>query len=55
MSVFKGSLLVHIREYYEDQGVEKPSSKGIALSVDQWKKLAEQVKEISAAVDERNV
>lgn len=45
VSVFKGRVLVNFREFYEDKatGEEKPGSKGIALSLDQWKKFAEQV------------
>ena len=42
---FEGKLLVHIRHFYEDRttGEEKPGKNGIALSVDQWNKLKEQV------------
>ena len=42
---FKGKLLINIREFYDDKatGEEKPGSKGIALTVQQWNKLKEQV------------
>ena len=45
VSEFKGRLLVNIREYYDDKvtGEEKPGSKGIALSLDQWKMLKDTV------------
>jgi Transcriptional Coactivator p15 (PC4) len=38
---FKGMVLVNIREYYTDKntGEEKPGSKGIALTVEQWNKF----------------
>lgn len=38
---FKGMILVNIREYYTDKntGEEKPGSKGIALTVEQWNNL----------------
>ncbi len=45
VSVFKGRVLVNIREFYEDKstGEEKPGSKGIVLSLDQFNQLAAQV------------
>ena len=45
VSVFKGRVLVNIREFYEDRmtGEEKPGKTGIALSVDQWNSFKEQV------------
>lgn len=41
VSVFKGKALVNIREYYVDKatGEEKPGSKGIALTKEQWEAL----------------
>mmetsp|Transcript_31415 Transcript_31415/g.23334 ORF Transcript_31415/g.23334 Transcript_31415/m.23334 type:complete len:103 (+) Transcript_31415:19-327(+) len=55
VSVFKGRVLVNIREYYEDKnsGDLKPGSKGIALTSDQWSQLVEQFDEIKEAVDAR--
>lgn len=48
VSVFKGRVLVNIREFYEDKttGEHRPGSKGIALNLDQWSQLVEQVSEI---------
>ena len=35
VSMFKGQPLIDIREYYGDEGQEKPGKKGIALTMDQ--------------------
>ncbi len=45
VSLFKGNVLVNIREFYEDRatGELKPGSKGIALTVAQWQELKRQV------------
>jgi len=42
---FNGILLVHIRLFYDDKtsGEEKPGHTGISLTVEQWKKLKENV------------
>ncbi len=44
-SEFKGKLYVNIREYYVDKATQKemPGNKGIALTVEQWNSLKEQV------------
>ncbi|KIP08380.1 hypothetical protein PHLGIDRAFT_23523 [Phlebiopsis gigantea 11061_1 CR5-6] len=36
---FKGAALIDIREFYGQEGDEKPGKKGIALSPDQWEAL----------------
>jgi hypothetical protein len=42
VGLFKGKILVNIREYYKDvDGVEQPGSKGIALTKQQWEALKE--------------
>lgn len=55
VSLFKGNILVNIREFYEDKatGEEKPGNKGIALSLDQWNQLKTQMDQIDAAVQAR--
>lgn len=42
---FNGKVNINIREYYTDRasGQEKPGSKGIALTPEQWQSLTEQV------------
>lgn len=49
VSMFKGKVLINIREYYEDKttGEEKPGSKGIALTTEQWNALKEVVSDIT--------
>lgn len=51
VSEFKGKKYVNIREYYVDKasGEERPGSKGIALSVEQWQELK---KLVSLKLDE---
>lgn len=48
---FKGKTLVDIREYYVDDGEEKPGRKGIALSVEDWKELVKNVDQITEWAD----
>lgn len=49
---FRGKKMVNIREFYQnDDGDLKPGKKGIALSVDQWNKLKENMDAIDEALD----
>lgn len=49
---YKGVNYVNIREFYLSQDGElKPGSKGISLTMDQFKRLRKQWNEIIAAVD----
>ncbi|CAF2402661.1 unnamed protein product [Rotaria sp. Silwood2] len=43
VSQFKGKPYINIREYYDDNGVQKP---GISLTVDQWEKLKTLVSQV---------
>jgi hypothetical protein len=53
LSEFRGKKLVSIREFYTDaDGAVKPGRKGIALSIDQWKKLVEVADEINDQINE---
>ena len=54
--MFKGRLLVDVREYYSRAGEDehRPGKKGIALTAEQWGELKRQVDDIDAAVQERN-
>lgn len=49
---FRSSVLIDIREYYEDKasGEDRPGKKGISLTKDQYEKLKELIPEIDAAV-----
>ena len=49
---FRSSILIDIREYYEDKasGEDRPGKKGISLTKDQYEKLKELIPEIDAAV-----
>jgi hypothetical protein len=51
VGMFKGRTIINIREYYEDKcGDEKPGSKGIALTPEQWNALKEHMAGIDAAI-----
>lgn len=51
VSKFRGKTYVSIREYYQDSsGQQKPSKKGISLTVDQWKKLVESTEKINDTI-----
>ncbi|KAI0515956.1 hypothetical protein KFK09_008627 [Dendrobium nobile] len=47
---FRGKTLVSIREYYEKEGKQLPTSKGISLSVEQWEAFAKAVPAIEDAI-----
>ncbi|KAK1399451.1 RNA polymerase II transcriptional coactivator KELP [Heracleum sosnowskyi] len=49
-SEFKGRSFLSIREYYDKDGKELPSAKGIALSAEQWACLKENVPAIEEAI-----
>ncbi|EED84567.1 predicted protein [Postia placenta Mad-698-R] len=38
---FKGTVFLDIREYYGQEGDEKPGKKGVTLNQEQWEKLKE--------------
>lgn len=49
---FRSSILIDIREYYEDKasGEDRPGKKGISLTKEQYEKLKELLPEIDKAV-----
>ncbi|KAJ6850895.1 RNA polymerase II transcriptional coactivator KELP [Iris pallida] len=47
---FKGRTLVSIREYYEKDGKQMPSSKGISLTAEQWESFSKAVPKIEDAI-----
>eukprot|EP00262_Sarcandra_glabra_P003158 TRINITY_DN13675_c0_g1_i1.p1 TRINITY_DN13675_c0_g1~~TRINITY_DN13675_c0_g1_i1.p1 ORF type:complete len:162 (+),score=32.40 TRINITY_DN13675_c0_g1_i1:145-630(+) len=47
---FRGKTLVSIREYYEKDGKEMPSSKGISLTAEQWATFSKSVPAIEEAI-----
>ncbi|KAK8960449.1 RNA polymerase II transcriptional coactivator KELP [Platanthera guangdongensis] len=47
---FRGKTLVSIREYYEKEGKQLPSSKGISLSVEQWEVFAKAAPAVEEAI-----
>ncbi|CAB10003.1 putative RNA polymerase II transcriptional coactivator [Schizosaccharomyces pombe] len=46
LSEFRGTRYVHIREYYEKDGDMLPGKKGIALNINEWKKLKQLIHEV---------
>ena len=53
---YRTNILVDIREYYEDKtsGLERPGSKGISLTREQYEKFKELIPEIDAALKKIN-
>ncbi|XP_063974528.1 activated RNA polymerase II transcriptional coactivator p15 isoform X2 [Diachasmimorpha longicaudata] len=47
---FKGKLYVDIREYYEKDGEERPSKKGISMGLPQFTELMKVIKEVEDVV-----
>ncbi|XP_047332854.1 RNA polymerase II transcriptional coactivator KELP [Impatiens glandulifera] len=47
---FRGKTLVSIREYYKVDGKDRPSAKGISLTVEQWSALKDNVSEIEKVI-----
>ena len=52
VSSYRGSVLIHFREYYEKDGVISPGKKGIALTLDQWKLVKEHMPTISKEIEQ---
>ncbi|KAJ4952579.1 hypothetical protein NE237_029411 [Protea cynaroides] len=48
---FRGKTLVSIREYYERDGKQLPSSKGISLTAEQWSAFRSAVPAIEEAIE----
>ena len=54
VSLFKTKVRVDIREYYmDDKGERKPGKKGISLSLDEWKKMKEQLEDIEKDIKKK--
>ncbi|VDB87463.1 unnamed protein product [Peniophora sp. CBMAI 1063] len=51
--VFKGAVMVDIREFYGDEDDLKPGKKGISLGIDQWKALVASANTIDKLVDRK--
>ena len=49
---WKGKVLVDIREFYDKDGKNLPSRKGISLPMDEWKILRDNIKAIDEVVKE---
>lgn len=49
---FRGNKLISIREYYEKDGKQLPSSKGISLTIDQWTAFKKSIPAIEEAIQQ---
>ena len=47
---YAGKMFVDIREFYHENGTDKPTKKGISLSTDQWDKLKRYMGEIDTEI-----
>jgi len=55
VSEFKGSLYLNIRKHYYDKNMElKPTAKGVALSVDEWNLLVNNIDEIKEMIQQQS-
>ncbi|XP_051137617.1 RNA polymerase II transcriptional coactivator KELP-like [Andrographis paniculata] len=50
LSEFRGKTLVSIREYYQRDGKELPTSKGISLTPEQWSSFSKSIPAIEKAI-----
>ncbi|KAF5370667.1 hypothetical protein D9758_001817 [Tetrapyrgos nigripes] len=50
---FKGKTFIDIREFYGDDGNEKPGKKGISLSPEQWEALKDSMSTIDDLVSQQ--
>lgn len=54
VSTFKNNIYVNIRKYYYDKDLEmKPSPKGVALNVDEWNLLVNNIDEINKMIQQQ--
>ncbi|KAJ8555895.1 hypothetical protein K7X08_013391 [Anisodus acutangulus] len=47
---FRGKTLVSIREYYNKEGKELPTAKGISLTAEQWATFKKNIPEVEKAI-----
>ena len=49
--MYRGRTLVDIREFFQKDGKDLPTKKGIALNEEIWKALKEAIPEIDKAIE----
>ncbi|KAF8630655.1 hypothetical protein AX15_002805 [Amanita polypyramis BW_CC] len=54
VSMFKGQPLIDIREFYGDEGQEKPGKKGIALTIEQWEAVKSNIDTVDQLLSDLN-
>jgi hypothetical protein len=54
LAPFGGKVLVHLREYYRDSqdGLRKPTKKGITLTIEQWNELCSSIPIINSTIEQ---